>query len=134
MVLRAGNTPDMTHTQEALTWRSAFRVPTPAPETHDFQLGLIEEEFRELKEAIEEWEANPTPENAAHVLKELGDVVFTGYQFAAAQGWNLDLALTRIFESNMSKLDIDGSPILDERGKVQKGPSYFEPQLSDLIP
>lgn len=121
---RSNLTPDMTHTHEALKWRSAFGVLTPAPEAEDFQRSLITEEYEEFVEAYE-------PE---HVLKELADLVFTAYQFAAAKGWNLDLALTRVFESNMSKLDIDGKPILSEPGKVLKGPGYFEPQLSDLIP
>ena len=120
-------TPDMTHTHEALTWRSAFGVATPAPETAGFQLGLIDEEFTEFLEANAETDE-------AHTLKELADLVFTCYQFAAAKGWNLDLALTRVFESNMSKLDIDGLPIKDSAGKVMKGPSYFQPQLFDLIP
>lgn len=127
MTLRTGNTPDMSHTQEALIWRSAFKVSTPAPDTAGFQLTLIDEEYTEFLEACGE-------DDEAHTLKELADLVFTAYQFAAAKGWNLDLALTRLFESNMSKLDIDGKPILDERGKVLKGPGYFEPQLSDLIP
>jgi predicted HAD superfamily Cof-like phosphohydrolase len=120
-------TPDMTHTHEALKWRSAFGVPTPAPETAGFQLGLIDEEFTEFLEANAETDE-------AHTLKELADLVFTSYQFAAAKGWNLDLALTRVYESNMSKLDIDGQPIKDASGKIRKGPGYFEPQLTDLIP
>jgi hypothetical protein len=117
-------TPDMTHTHEALTWRSAFGIATPAPHAESLQRSLIDEEYAEFVEAYE-------PE---HVLKELADLVFTAYQFAAAKGWNLDLALTRVFESNMSKLDIDGKPILREDGKILKGPGYFEPQLEDLIP
>jgi predicted HAD superfamily Cof-like phosphohydrolase len=124
---RSNLTPDMTHTQEALTWRNAFGVATPAPDTAGFQLGLIDEEFTEFLEANAETDE-------AHTLKELADVVFTAYQFAAAKGWNLDLALTRVFESNMSKLDIDGQPIKDASGKIRKGPGYFEPQLTDLIP
>jgi predicted HAD superfamily Cof-like phosphohydrolase len=124
---RSNLTPDMTHTHEALTWRSAFGVATPAPETAGFQLGLIDEEFTEFLEANAETDE-------AHTLKELADLAFVCYQFAAAKGWNLDLALTRVFESNMSKLDIDGLPIRREDGKVLKGPGYFEPQLSDLIP
>jgi predicted HAD superfamily Cof-like phosphohydrolase len=124
---RSSAAPDMTHTHEALTWRSAFGIATPAPDTAPFQGGLIYEEYQEFLHAY--LNANDT-----HTLKELADLVFTCYQFAAAQGWNLDLALTRVFESNMSKLDIDGRPILDERGKVMKGPGYLEPQLSDLIP
>lgn len=120
-------TPDMTHTHEALAWRSAFGIATPAPDTVGFQMGLIDEEFAEFLNANAE-------DNEAHTLKELADLVFTCYQFAAAKGWNLDLALTRVFESNMSKLDIDGKPILDAQGKVQKGPGYFQPSLRDLIP
>jgi predicted HAD superfamily Cof-like phosphohydrolase len=127
MPLRTGNTPDMTHTLEALTWRHAFGVPAPAPETAGFQLGLIDEEYHEFLDAYHD-------ADEAHTLKELSDLVFVCYQFAAAKGWNLDLALTRVFESNMSKLDIDGKPIRREDGKVLKGPGYFEPQLSDLIP
>ena len=124
---RANLTPDMTHTQEALKWRSAFGVTTPAPQNAGFQLCLIDEEYTEFLEANAETDE-------AHTLKELADLVFTAYQFAAAKGWNLDLALTRVYESNMSKLDIDGQPIRNESGKVLKGPGYFEPQLSDLIP
>jgi predicted HAD superfamily Cof-like phosphohydrolase len=124
---RSSIAPDMTHTHEALTWRSAFGVATPAPDTAGFQLGLIDEEFTEFLEANAQTDE-------AHTLKELADLVFTCYQFAAAKGWNLDLALTRVFESNMSKLDIDGKPILNEQGKVQKGPGYFQPSLLDLIP
>lgn len=122
-------TPDMTHTHEALKWRSAFGVPTPDPslEGQVLQLALIEEEYAELLEAAQE-------ADEAHTLKELADLVFVCYQFATAKGWNLDLALTRVFESNMSKLDIDGLPFRREDGKILKGPNYFEPQLSDLIP
>ena len=43
--------PDMTHTHEALKWRSAFGVPTPAPDTAGFQLTLIDEEYTEFLEA-----------------------------------------------------------------------------------
>jgi predicted HAD superfamily Cof-like phosphohydrolase len=124
---RTDNVPDMSHTEETLRWRNAFGVKTPAPETSGFQLGLIDEEFTEFLEANAETDE-------AHTLKELADLVFVCYQFAAAKGWNLDLALTRVFESNMSKLDIDGLPIKDATGKVVKGPSYFEPKLTDLIP
>jgi predicted HAD superfamily Cof-like phosphohydrolase len=117
----------MTHQHEALTWRSAFGVATPAPDTAPLQVGLIAEEYQEFLDAYHDAEET-------HTLKELADLVFTCYQFAAAKGWNLDLALTRVFASNMSKLDIDGKPILREDGKILKGPGYFEPQLTDLIP
>lgn len=33
-----------------------------------------------------------------------------------------------IMASNFSKLDLDGKPIYDERGKVLKGPNYWKPE------
>lgn len=42
-------------------------------------------------------------------------------------------AFKRVHESNMSKLDATGKPILREDGKVLKGPNYKAPDLTDLI-
>jgi hypothetical protein len=45
----------------------------------------------------------------------------------------LDEAFNRVHESNMSKLDNDGKPIIREDGKILKGPNYKAPDLSDLV-
>ena len=66
-------------------------------------------------------------------LKELADLVYVCYQYAANMGWDLDEALHRVHESNMSKLDEYGKPILREDGKVLKGPKYAPPNLEDLV-
>jgi predicted HAD superfamily Cof-like phosphohydrolase len=52
---------------------------------------------------------------------------------AASQEWDLDEAMHRVHESNMSKLGEDGKPIYRADGKVLKGPNYKEPTLTDLI-
>ena len=54
-----------------------------------------------------------------------------GMRLAAAIGWDLDTALDRVHESNMSKLE-DGKPIKDEFGKIQKSRNYQPPSLLDL--
>jgi hypothetical protein len=119
--------PDCTHTHEAKAFRDAYGFTEF--DAH-LQLTLIEEEFGEF-----DYEAScsPSEEEPAKTLKELADLVFTCYQYAAARGWNLDVALTRVFESNMSKLDIDGLPIKNADGKVLKGPRYQEPEMADLV-
>ena len=53
--------------------------------------------------------------------------------YAAAVGWDLDEALTRVHESNLSKLDDDLRPIKREDGKVMKGPNYKPANLIDLV-
>jgi predicted HAD superfamily Cof-like phosphohydrolase len=47
--------------------------------------------------------------------------------------WDLEQALRRVHQSNMSKLGPDGKPIYREDGKVLKGPNYQPPDLSDLV-
>jgi len=71
--------------------------------------------------------------NATECLKELADLVYVCYQYAENLGWDLDEALNRVHQSNMSKLDEDGQPIRREDGKVLKGPNYKEPTLTDLV-
>jgi NTP pyrophosphatase (non-canonical NTP hydrolase) len=97
--------------------------------TQDMQLTLIKEEFDELMEAhINE----DSESDKAHTLKELADLVFVCYQYAVARNWNLDTAMKRVFESNMSKF-VDGKPLRREDGKILKGPDYKPPFLDDLV-
>ena len=73
------------------------------------------------------------PELHAEALKELADLVYVCYQYAANMRWDLDEALGRVHLSNMSKLDLDGKPIYRADGKVLKGPNYKPPTLTDLV-
>ncbi len=73
------------------------------------------------------------PQNKANILKELADLVYVCYQYAANLGWDLDEAMHRVHESNMSKLDESGKPIYRDDGKVLKGPNYAPPNLDDLV-
>jgi NTP pyrophosphatase (non-canonical NTP hydrolase) len=101
----------------------------------DMQIDLIEEEAAEFLGAADELFADPENNTKRHeVLKELCDLVFVCYQFAATYNLDLDEALRRVFESNMSKLDESGKPIYREDGKVLKGPNYVPPDLNGLYP
>jgi len=73
------------------------------------------------------------PDIHADTLKELADLVYVCYQYAANMNWFLDEALDRVHKSNMSKLGDDGKPIYRDDGKVLKGPNYAPPDLRDLI-
>ena len=99
------------------------------------QVGLINEESCEFLDAAEELFADPEDQvNREALVKELSDLVFVCYQFAAAFNIDLDRAMTLVFESNMSKLDEQGMPIYREDGKVLKGPNYKAPDLSSCLP
>tara|TARA_X000001388_G_C2232423_1_gene123742 strand:+ start:3535 stop:3909 length:375 start_codon:yes stop_codon:yes gene_type:complete len=94
------------------------------------QLNLIQEEHREFLEAHEAMFDFEGAE--ADCLKELADLVYVCYQYAENLEWDLDEALRRVHESNMSKLGPDGKAIRREDGKVMKGPNYKPPYLDDL--
>jgi predicted HAD superfamily Cof-like phosphohydrolase len=117
--------------QQAITFREAMDQPvnTTLETVHELQANLIHEEHREFLDAFE-GEVDGVP--LTDQLKELADLVFVCYQFAAARGWNLDVAMRRVFESNMSKL-VDGKPLRRSDGKVLKGPNYQPPILDDLV-
>lgn len=133
----------MTLLEQAIAFRKAFNQEIKegfAPDgfikqsLYDMQARLIEEEVCEFDEAATLLTYSPNDLSLQReVLKELSDVVFVCYQFAAAFGLDLDTAMERVFESNMSKLGEDGKPIYRDDGKVLKGPDYKKPLLDDLI-
>ena len=90
------------------------------------QKALIDEEWSEFHEAFHF-------KSEEEQLKELADLVYVCYQYAASKGWDLDIASKRVHESNLSKLDEYGQPIRREDGKILKGPHYEPPNLKDLI-
>lgn len=124
----------MTLLSQAFQFRTAYGVTTENS-SHTLQKNLIKEEYQEFMEAYREAFLidNPAQDQKEHLLKELGDLVFVCYQFAACMGWDLDEAMNRIFLSNMSKLGEDGRPIRSATGKVLKGPNYAPPNLLELI-
>ena len=101
----------------------------------DMQVGLICEESKEFLDAADEVFTDPeNPAKREELLKELSDIVFVCFQFAAAFNLDLDEAMQRVFESNLSKLDEQGKPIYRVDGKVMKGPNYKPPHLEDCLP
>ena len=89
------------------------------------QLNLIAEEYQEFRMSMRE--------GFASELKELADLVYVCFQYAENMEWDLEEALDRVHESNMSKLGLDGKPIRRSDGKVLKGPQYQPPNLTDLV-
>ena len=87
---------------------------------------LIQEELLELKEAIDK-------KDIKEVADALTDILYVTYGAGHAFGINLDKCFEEVQNSNMSKLGKDGKPIYNEKGKVMKGPDYFEPNLNKFV-
>ena len=100
--------------------------------SRNMQKNLIVEEFKEFLEA-EGMLFRESISLHEEAIKELSDLVYVCYQYAANMGWDFDEALRRVHKSNMSKLDEDGKPTYREDGKVLKSKNYKPPTLSDLV-
>ena len=93
---------------------------------NNLRVSLIEEELKELKDAMES-------KDLLEVADALTDILYVTYGAGHAFGINLDKCFQEVQNSNMSKLDQNGKPIYNEKGKVMKGPNYFKPDLTKFV-
>tara|TARA_B100001057_G_C22017308_1_gene632143 strand:+ start:137 stop:478 length:342 start_codon:yes stop_codon:yes gene_type:complete len=92
----------------------------------ELRYSLIDEELKELDEAIKK-------RDLKEVADALTDILYVTYGAGHAFGIDLDKCFDEVQRSNMSKLDKNGKPIYNDKGKVMKGPDYFEPKLEKFI-
>ena len=90
------------------------------------RIDLIKEELEELTDAIKK-------NDLLEVADALTDILYVTYGAGHAFGIDLDKCFEEVQNSNMSKLDENGRPIYNNKGKVMKGPNYFKPDLSKFI-
>ena len=90
------------------------------------RIDLIKEELEELTEAMNN-------KDLLEVADALTDILYVTYGAGHAFGIDLDKCFQEVQNSNMSKLDENGKPIYNDKGKVMKGPNYFKPDLTKFI-
>ncbi len=93
---------------------------------NNLRISLIEEELKELKDAMES-------KDLLEVADALTDILYVTYGAGHAFGINLDKCFDEVQSSNMSKLDSNGKPIYNDFGKVMKGPNFFKPNLKKFL-
>ena len=98
----------------------------PDDKIQQLRLDLIKEELDELEKAIK-------TKNLKEVADALTDILYVTYGAGHAYGINLDKCFAEVQRSNMSKLNENGKPIYNEKGKVMKGPNFFEPNLKKFL-
>ena len=90
------------------------------------RIDLIKEELEELTDAMKN-------KDLLEVADALTDILYVTYGAGHAFGINLDKCFEEVQNSNMSKLDLNGKPIYNDKGKVMKWPKYFKPDLSKFV-
>ena len=122
----------MTNFQKVKTFMQTFgqevksKPSFSSDKINELRYNLIREELDELKQAMNN-------KDILEVADALTDILYVTYGAGHAFGINLDKCFDEVQNSNMSKLDKDGKPIYDEKGKVMKGPNYFKPNLNQFL-
>mgnify|MGYP001387189631 CR=1 FL=1 len=98
----------------------------PKKKVVNLRYELIKEELSELKKAMK-------AKNLKEVADALTDILYVTYGAGHSYGINLDKCFKEVQKSNMSKLDGNGKPIYNKKGKVMKGPKYFKPNLKQFL-
>ena len=98
----------------------------PSEKIIKLRLNLIQEELDEFDQALKN-------KDLKEVADALTDILYVSYGAGHAFGIDLDKCFEEVQRSNMSKLGENGKPIYNEKGKVMKGPKYFQPDLNKFI-
>jgi len=98
----------------------------PDDKTMQLRYDLIKEELQELKDAMES-------KNLVEIADALSDILYVTYGAGCAYGIDLDKCFKEVQRANMSKLNEDGKPLYNEKGKVMKGPNYSPPNLKKFV-
>ena len=110
------------------TFGQMVRTKPQIPDNKTMQLrfDLIKEELKELEQAMKE-------KNLKEIADALTDILYVTYGAGYAYGIDLDKCFKEVQRANMSKLDKNGKPIYNEKGKVMKGPYYSKPNLKQFV-
>jgi predicted HAD superfamily Cof-like phosphohydrolase len=103
-------------------------LPNPdiEPDLARLRVALLEEEVREFVLAAEK-------NDLIGIADALADIAYVVYGTALTYGIDLDAVLREVHRSNMSKLNLDGKPLIREDGKVLKSESYSPPEISAIL-
>lgn len=91
--------------------------------------------FNLMAEENEEYFEAAQNNDLIEVADALGDMLYIlcGTILEHGMQYKIEEVFNEIQRSNMSKLGADGNPIYREDGKVMKGPSYFKPNIKEIL-
>jgi predicted HAD superfamily Cof-like phosphohydrolase len=108
------------------TFATACDQPA-SPENYKMYLGLIDEEYGELVDAVD-------ADDKVEQLDALVDILVVTMGAIRAAGWDGEAAWKEVMDTNFAKIDpTTGKVIKREDGKVLKPEGWTAPELSQSI-
>ena len=96
---------------------------------------IVELRYRLMQEENNEYLEAARRKDLVEIADALGDKLYILCGTILAHGLQDKIVevFNEIQKSNMSKLSIDGKPVIREDGKILKGPNYFKPNIKDIL-
>lgn len=116
-------------------FHTAFGLGIQEKPTADLGKAKNQLRFELMREENEEYLEAANNNDLTEVADALGDMLYIlcGTILEHGMQYKIEEVFDEIQRSNMSKLGADGKPIYREDGKVLKGPSYFKPNIADIL-
>ena len=116
-------------------FHTAFGLGIKQSPTADLDMKKNLLRYELMREENEEYLEAANNNDLVEVADALGDMLYILCGTIIEHGMQdkIEEVFNEIQRSNMSKLGADGKPIYREDGKVLKGPSYFKPNIREIL-
>ena len=116
-------------------FNEAFKIKYSKNQEADLDESIIELRYRLMQEENDEYLDAARKKDLVEIADALGDKLYILCGTILAHG--LQDKIVEVFDeiqrSNMSKLSLDGTPVIREDGKILKGPNYFKPNIKSIL-
>ena len=116
-------------------FNEAFKIKYSKNQKADLDESTIELRYRLMQEENDEYLEAARKKDLVEIADALGDKLYILCGTILAHG--LQDKIVDVFDeiqrSNMSKLSLDGTPVIREDGKILKGPNYFKPNIKSIL-
>ena len=116
-------------------FHEAFKLGIKHKPTADLGTAKNKLRYDLMAEENDEYFEAAQNNDLVEVADALGDMLYILCGTIIEHGMQdkIEEVFNEIQRSNMSKLGADGKPIFREDGKVLKGPSYFKPNIKEVL-
>ena len=116
-------------------YNEAFKIEYSKTQEADLDESIIDLRYRLMQEENNEYLEAAKKKDLVEIADALGDKLYILCGTILAHGLQHKIVevFNEIQRSNMSKLSLDGTPVIREDGKILKGPNYFKPNIKDIL-
>ena len=116
-------------------FNEAFNIKYSKNQEANLDESIIELRYRLMQEENDEYLEAARNKDLVEIADALGDKLYILCGTILAHG--LQDKIVEVFDeiqrSNMSKLSLDGTPVIRQDGKILKGPNYFKPNIKSIL-